>query len=141
MSRLVKFLSISAILVGCKSPNRLPDPYAGFNHTEPEHGYWREVSTSADSIGELHLHSQGFAVTFQPFETYKDYWGTYSYDVNRRQIRFEVDGENKPIGFEKASATLSLQDENKLEISGVVLDPRRPAASSFTFVRFHPGKD
>jgi hypothetical protein len=35
-----------------------------------------------------------FAVTFVPFETYEDYWGTYSYDPDTGRLRLAVEGGN-----------------------------------------------
>jgi hypothetical protein len=78
-----------ALLCGCDS-NRLPEPYAGYTHSSAEHGYWREATDNNPRIGELHLHSKGVSVTYEPFETYKDYWGTSP------SCRFKITGRARP---------------------------------------------
>ncbi|HEY0111685.1 MAG TPA: hypothetical protein VGB59_00890 [Allosphingosinicella sp.] len=48
-----------------------------------------------DPVRELEFTpGNGFSVTFMPFETYKDYWGTYSFDPATRRILLTVKGGN-----------------------------------------------
>lgn len=35
-----------------------------------------------------------FSVTFTPFESYQDYWGSYSFDPATKQLRLKVEGGN-----------------------------------------------
>jgi hypothetical protein len=61
----------------------------------------RRVQRSAEGceglkpVGELEFSSEGrFSVTWQPFETYKDYWGTYRLDPNTGTLLMVVVGGN-----------------------------------------------
>ena len=56
-------------------------------------GLWEDRN---NNIGELWFRSDGtFSVTAHPFEVYKDYWGTYRYDLDKKSIVFEINGGNK----------------------------------------------
>lgn len=95
---LVGVTTISAaIWFVAKEDDGWPDPREGYTHSKPEHGYWRQVVTGTQSkteiIQELHLHDEGFSVTWHPFEYYKDYWGTYKFSENDQTIVFTVDTE------------------------------------------------
>jgi len=68
-------------------------------------GYWQEEAqlscgsgtevTPALPITELVFASDGtFAVTWTPFESYVDYWGTYTVDVARGTLELVVSGGN-----------------------------------------------
>jgi hypothetical protein len=49
----------------------------------------------ATSVGELEfLPENRFSVTYMPFETYQDYWGTYSFDPATKRLRLTVQGGN-----------------------------------------------
>ncbi|HET9768447.1 MAG TPA: hypothetical protein VFS60_16480 [Thermoanaerobaculia bacterium] len=84
---------------------------------QPWAGMWREVErvpcagakpaavgVAAPLIEELELNEDGtFAVTWHPFERYKDYWGTYTVDRKANAIRLTVDGGNfVPKGLDLA---------------------------------------
>lgn len=46
-------------------------------------------------LNELWFHSDGtFSATWEPFETYFDYWGTYTHDVASGALDLKVDGGN-----------------------------------------------
>ncbi len=48
-----------------------------------------------ETIGELHLGADlRFGVTWQPFEVYVDYWGSYTLDAETGSIELTVDGGN-----------------------------------------------
>ena len=54
-----------------------------------------EGCTVPDKIGELEFAPQNrFAVTFVPFETYQDYWGTYEFDPATGLLRLKIEGGN-----------------------------------------------
>ncbi|HEX8469372.1 MAG TPA: hypothetical protein VF620_16370 [Allosphingosinicella sp.] len=54
-----------------------------------------EGCSPAASVGELDFRPENrFAVTFMPFETYQDYWGTYSFDPATKRLRLTVEGGN-----------------------------------------------
>ena len=57
-------------------------------------GTWEELD-SKDAINELVLKDDGkFSFTQMPFETYKDYWGTYSLNRKTHTINFKIAGGN-----------------------------------------------
>lgn len=50
---------------------------------------------SADPVRELEFNAEGgFSVTFNPFESYRDYWGSYTYDEATRVLTMRVKGGN-----------------------------------------------
>ena len=54
--------------------------------------------TGCDSepLGEVMLQSDNhFSITFTPFETYRDYWGTYRYSPESGRLTLNVEGGNK----------------------------------------------
>jgi hypothetical protein len=62
-------------------------------------GHWSQQSLEGCAAGEpvrelVFAPENRFAVTFTPFETYQDYWGTYSYDADTGQLRLAVEGGN-----------------------------------------------
>jgi hypothetical protein len=137
MKPLLPILATLLLLGGC-SNNRLPEPYTGFVHTSPEHGYWKEVASDKQLIGELHFHTKGFSITYNPFETYKDYWGSYTMDNSQTEIRITVDGGNKLPEFPKATGDFHQKIHNEISISGIALDSRRPNKKQFRFERLRP---
>jgi len=51
--------------------------------------------SGADTVGELEFSGENrFSVTFRPFESYRDYWGTYSYDTATKRLTMTVEGGN-----------------------------------------------
>ncbi|XAM01319.1 hypothetical protein OT109_07980 [Phycisphaeraceae bacterium D3-23] len=158
-STAVKFVLLAYLVVlnvGCGSSNSssgsatgtnsFPDPYAGYQHESPEHGYWHHVR-NADApedayIGELHLHKDGFSVTWHPFETYKDYWGTYTFNDATAEVVFSIDnGNHVPSDFQ-GSGRLILDSPDRLRLVGVWLGSPRSGSvaieSEVVFERFHP---
>lgn len=58
-------------------------------------GYWNEQATGDDTINELYFDANGyFSVTLMPFESYKDYGGTYSIDPEKRILSLTITGGN-----------------------------------------------
>lgn len=54
-----------------------------------------EGCAPAEPVGELEFRPENrFSVTFTPFETYQDYWGTYSFDPATKQLRLKTEGGN-----------------------------------------------
>jgi hypothetical protein len=54
-----------------------------------------EGCTAAEPVRELEFRPENrFSVTFLPFETYQDYWGSYSFDPATKQLRLKVEGGN-----------------------------------------------
>jgi hypothetical protein len=83
--------------------HRLTGPVEVFRAAEnPLVGMWRqdgEGCPAESAIQELVFTGGGeFSVTWTPFEVYKDYWGTYTYDPETGAIRLEVEGGNQVPG-------------------------------------------
>jgi hypothetical protein len=62
-------------------------------------GHWSQKSlegcSASQPVRELEFQPENrFAVTFLPFETYRDYWGTYSFDPDSGRLRLVVEGGN-----------------------------------------------
>jgi hypothetical protein len=54
-----------------------------------------EVVEPLDPIGELVFDADGtFSVTWFPFEVYKDYWGSYTFDLATGAISLAIEGGN-----------------------------------------------
>lgn len=134
------FILVALLMVGGCSKNRIPDPYAGFEHASAEQGYWKEVTSDKETIGELHFHSKGFSLTYNPFESYKDYWGDYTINEKRGEIRLNVETGNRLPGFSKATGSFQRVGGDEIEISGIGLDSRRSTKERFRFERFHPNQ-
>jgi hypothetical protein len=50
---------------------------------------------ATDPVRELEFTpGDHFSVTFYPFETYRDYWGTYTFDPATKRIAMKVEGGN-----------------------------------------------
>jgi len=63
-----------------------------------------------------------FSVTWQPFEGYKDYWGTYRYDLARKTIELRIEGRNySPEHFNGKGNFRLDSDDTHLTLSGVRL--------------------
>jgi hypothetical protein len=130
---------------GCSGASNFPDPYQGYAHSRPEHGYWREIPDGGRGEGdpklirELHFHDRGFSVTYQPFEAYKDYWGTYEWNASDGTITLSIgEGNTKPAAFDGVGKA-RLVNEQLLELSEVALaDEDR--SKTYRFRRFDPRK-
>ncbi|HEU0134265.1 MAG TPA: hypothetical protein VFR28_05540 [Allosphingosinicella sp.] len=89
-----------------------------------------EGCTSHEPVRELEFRPENrFSVTFMPFETYQDYWGSYSFDPATRQLRLKVDGGNfVPDGLDlEGEAELV---EGRLRLKGLFLGSRDGAPQS-----------
>jgi hypothetical protein len=71
----------------------------------PHVGYWREIAQlSCENgsevipdalIGELLFQANGtFSVTWAPFEVYRDYWGTYTFDHQTSILELVIESGN-----------------------------------------------
>lgn len=88
-------------------------------------------------VGELEFSvGNRFAVTFQPFETYKDYWGSYSFDPATGRLVMTVSGGNfQPPGLD-LDGTARIEG-NRLILEGMYLgsrDGRPPPAAGCRYV-------
>jgi hypothetical protein len=75
----------------------------------------REYVDPAETIGELEFRADGrFSVTWAPFEEYRDYWGTYSFNLAAGTLVLDVEGGNHvPEGIDTEGA-FSIDDEGQL---------------------------
>ena len=95
-----------------------------------------EGCQAPDPVGELEF-SPGnrFAVTFRPFESYRDYWGSYSFDPATRRLAMKVEGGNfVPEGLDlEGEAELVA---GRLVLRGVFLGSRGGAPQQGCTYRF-----
>lgn len=88
-------LLLAAFLVsGCTTATTTP------SHTAPDSpimGNWHQLEQDcAAPIAELLFKTDGtFHVTWTPFETYEDYWGTYRWDAASGQLDLTIDNGNR----------------------------------------------
>ncbi len=75
-----------------------------------------EGCENLEPVRELTFGPERFSITFAPFESYKDYWGTYSFDPATGALRLTVEGGNSvPPG-------LDLEGTARLEGGRLVLE-------------------
>ncbi len=73
-------------------------------------------------IGEMEFEEGGaFSVTFQPFETYHDYWGRYRFDPASGALVLEVTGGNRIVAGPKIEGTARFDPHGKLRLEGIAL--------------------
>jgi hypothetical protein len=83
-----------------------------------------------EPVRELEFRPENrFSVTFMPFETYRDYWGSYSFDPATRQLRLKVEGGNfVPADLDlEGEAELA---EGRLRLKNIFLGSRDGAPQS-----------
>jgi hypothetical protein len=97
-------------------------------------------SAPADTIRELRFHRDGrFSVTWMPFESYTDYWGTYTHDAGSGRLLLVVAGGNS------VPAELDLDGRAEVGTGGVLrlaemwLGSRAPGGEPFCGLRFRRG--
>lgn len=95
-----------------------------------------EGCSSVPLVGELEFQPENrFSVTYMPFETYRDYWGTYSFDPATKQIRLKVEGGN----FVPSNLDLEGEAEmveGRLTLKGIFLGSRDGPPQSSCIYRF-----
>ncbi|HEX9963510.1 MAG TPA: hypothetical protein VGB04_00835 [Allosphingosinicella sp.] len=94
-----------------------------------------EGCSSVPLVGELEFQPENrFAVTYMPFETYQDYWGTYSYDPATKRLRLTVEGGNfVPSNLDPEGEAEMV--EGRLRLKGLFLGSRfGPPLSGCTYV-------
>ena len=88
-------------------------------------GIWKEEAQFACDTGaeavpeeiirELRFHADGrFSVTWTPFEVYKDYWGTYAYDLEQGTLDLAVTGGNYIPDDVDSSGLFSFDNQGRL---------------------------
>lgn len=89
-----------------------------------------EGCQAPEPVRELEFQPENrFSVTFLPFESYRDYWGTYSFDPATRRLQLTVEGGNfVPPNLDlEGEAELA---EGRLRLSGLFLGSRDGSAQS-----------
>ncbi len=104
MDRTLSLALVAALAVtGCAaSPRAGAGPASAAIETVPATaptlaGKWSQVRDACNghAIGEVIFRTDGtFAVTWAPFETYVDYWGTYRFDPGTGELTLTPDGGN-----------------------------------------------
>jgi len=102
-------------------------PLVGLWKQQPGSGCSRQTDPAGvDSINELEFRADGwFSVTWVPFETYRDYWGSYAADNATRALSLKIDGGNYvPAGF-RGDGKFTLRDNNTVELTRIYLGAKR----------------
>ncbi len=115
MSARVCALLLAAMTFGCATPAPAPPLLVGAWHQD------RAECGDAAPIAELIFHPGGdFSVTWFPFETYKDYWGTWRFDQTSNVLALHVDGGNYIPPDVSPSAVVQV-DEHQLSLGAISL--------------------
>ncbi|HEY5722027.1 MAG TPA: hypothetical protein VIT45_06875 [Allosphingosinicella sp.] len=91
----------------------------------------------ASKVGEIEFTENGkFSVTFQPFETYRDYWGSYEFDPATGAVAMKAEGGNyQPPGLDLEGMARFAEDgalvleDVYLGLQGGMLPPPQVATS------------
>ncbi|HEV7589832.1 MAG TPA: hypothetical protein VGO40_17085 [Longimicrobium sp.] len=115
-------------------------------HPNPIAGTWRQSglaqctgsAAAAEPVRELVIRRDGrFSATFSPFESYKDYWGVYTYDRASGALNMRaVGGNHVPPGLDLAGTARVAN--GRLTLRGMWLGHREAAAPrtcTYVFVR------
>lgn len=113
------------------SPNPLAATWSQTAPSTCARGY-----QSGDAIVRELVFRRGktFSVTRTPFESYRDYWGTYTYDVPTGQLTLTVENGNSLPGFQTAAMT-ALVVNGELTIHGPALSAGSGAPGCRTVFR------
>lgn len=97
-------------------------------------------SAPAEPIRELQFRRDGtFGVTWMPFESYRDYWGTYTYDAASGRLRLVVQGGNFVPADLDPEGTAELEG-GVLRLRDMWLGSRAPGGAPRCALRFErPG--
>ena len=100
-----------------------PSPLAG-TWTQDTPPMCESGARPADAIVRELVFRRGgtFTVTRVPFESYRDYWGTYTFDAAAARLTLTATGGNSAAGFTAAELTARVVD-GRLNLDGVLLAP------------------
>jgi hypothetical protein len=137
-------LTATAMLPGDTLHARIRVVVPGAN---PLIGMWRQESEAAcadgsahppaEPIQELEFRADGtFSVTWTPFESYRDYWGTYAFDASSGRLTLKIDAGNDVPGNVDPEGTASIAG-TRLTLRQMYLGSRQSgtAACGATFIR------
>jgi len=89
-----------------------------------------EACTAHEPVRELEFRPENrFSVTFLPFETYRDYWGTYAWASDTGRLRLTVEGGNFVPSNLDLEGEAALKD-GRLRLKDVFLGSRDGAPRS-----------
>lgn len=89
-----------------------------------------------DVIREVAFRADGtFSVTWLPFESYKDFWGTYTYDPSSGRLRLQPIGGNFVPANLDAEGQAEVDAEGELKLTTMSLGSR-PERIAFCSARF-----
>lgn len=94
-------------------------------------GRWRQVEVTCPDgvapearVGELEFYpSGGFSVTYQPFESYRDYWGTTTFDPAAGRLSLTIEDGNAVPDAPLLSGS-AVRDDTRLTLNGFYLGDR-----------------
>lgn len=127
--RAVGALITSLLLCACVSAQPTPNNWLV--------GLWSQQETEcgmAIDVRELEIRADGsFSVTWRPFESYRDYWGSWSFDERTRRLELVMErGNNRPADFMgRGRVTFS---EGRLDLGEISLGSaygREPCGAPF----------
>jgi hypothetical protein len=144
---LVATLALISLIACTNRPTPTPTP----TPTNPLVDiWWREEAQFAcgtqqqvapeHPIGELRFRADGsFDVTWVPFETYRDYWGTYTYDPQRGTLSLTIARGNYVPADVDGNGLFSIDEQGRLILTDMWLGSRRdskiPANCGHRFTR------
>lgn len=123
-------LGLGAIAASCTTPNAAPSAVPAFV------GTWHQTDADcpgAEPVRELIFQGNGhFSVTWTPFETYQDYWGTWRYDANTHVLTLSVDHGNYVPSDLVLSGEVHADTQN-LDLGAISLGSKRGARCTVPF--------
>ncbi len=97
-------------------------------------------SAAGDTIRELRFRRDGrFSVTWLPFESYTDYWGTYRHDAGSGRLVLEVEGGNFVPAELDVDGRAEVRAGGELLLSEMWLGSRTPGGEPSCGLRFRRG--
>jgi hypothetical protein len=112
-----------AVGVPTVSPKAAARPRRPIPKAEALVGVWREQPTACQSgaspIGEFQLKAQTFSVTWEPYESYHDYTGTYRFDAASGDLSMTATGGAYLPPDAKLTGTARIRPDGRLEVAGV----------------------
>lgn len=95
----------------------------------------REACPRTTHVGELEFSPAAFSVTFAPFESYRDYWGTYRFDPATGALSMTVTGGNRvPAGLDLQGRAILENGHLVLEDMFLGNDDNRPRVETCRYV-------
>lgn len=104
-------------------------------------GLWREQSkqctgeTPKDPVNELEIKDIGeFSITYFPFESYRDYWGTAAFDAKAGTLTMATTGGNRVPQGATLSGKATLTPEGQLVLDGFFLSQPQTTGGQCRYV-------